>query len=227
MLASILSKKIAAGSTHIIIDIPYGKSAKVDKKHALALKKKFEFLGRLLHRKVVCVLTDGSQPIGNGIGPALELQDVISVLKQTPNKPNDLEKKSIFLAGKLLELTGKSKTNHGQKDAQEILSSGKAFEKFKQIISAQKGKLTLENKTHFTQIVKAKHSMYIKHIDNEKISSLARICGCPSDKYAGIVLHVHVGDRIKKNQALLTLYTESKSRLHEAMKFIDDNFPVM
>ena len=141
LLASIMAKKLAVGSKYIVIDIPYGKSAKVSKKKALELKKEFEFLGKHFGRKMKVLLTDGSQPIGNGIGPALELIDIIKILDPSQQGPKDLEKKSIFLSAQLLELAGKCKHGGGEQLAREILSSGKAFEKFKQIIKAQEGSL--------------------------------------------------------------------------------------
>ena len=99
LLASIMSKKLAVGSKYILIDIPYGKTAKVSKSEALNLKEKFEQLGRYFNKKLEVVLTDGSQPIGNGVGPALELVDVLRVLDPKEQSPKDLEKKSLFLAG--------------------------------------------------------------------------------------------------------------------------------
>ncbi|MBU2459161.1 MAG: thymidine phosphorylase, partial [Nanoarchaeota archaeon] len=105
LIASIMSKKLAAGSKYILIDIPYGKNAKVNKKEALNLKRKFEYLGKYFKRKLKCVLTDGNQPIGNGVGPALELIDVIKILNPKEQGPQDLEKKSLLLSGEILEMT--------------------------------------------------------------------------------------------------------------------------
>lgn len=231
LIASIMSKKLAAGSNHIIIDIPCGKGAKLNKKKALALKRKFEYLGKYFKKKIKCIITDGSQPIGNGIGPALELKDILKILnpkenREDENYPKDLEKKSLFLSGELLELTGKAKKNQGIKLAKEILYSGKAFEKFKEIIYAQKGNLKKlkEEKFHHTLI--SKKSGKVIQIDNYEINSLARISGCPLDKYSGIYLYCHVGDRLKKGQKILTIYAESKSRLQDAIVFYKTNNPI-
>ncbi len=206
LLASIISKKLAGGSKYILIDIPYGKNAKVDKTKALHLKKKFEQLGKYFNKKLKCVLTDGSQPIGNGIGPALELVDVLKVLNPKEKGPEDLEKKSLFLAGQLLKMTNrqgqnedlskknKSKKIKGIQLAKEILYSGKAFEKFKQIIKAQQGKLNSIDSAKFKKHILSKKSGEISEINNKKISSLARIAGCPIDKFSGLYLYFHVGD---------------------------------
>jgi AMP phosphorylase len=226
LLASIMAKKISVGSKYILIDIPYGKTAKVSKSKALNLKKKFKRLGRHFNKKLECVLTDGSQPIGNGVGPVLELIDVIKILDPKQEGPKDLEKKSLFLAGELFEMAGKAKKGEGVKLATEILSSGKAFKKFQEIIKAQKGKLTDIKPAKFKKDILSKKSGKISEINNKKINALARIAGCPADKLSGLYLYYHVGDKIKKGERLLTIYSESKSRLKEAIKVYDSKKPI-
>ncbi len=226
LIASIISKKLAGGSKYILIDIPYGKTAKVDKAKALRLKKKFEQLGKYFNKKLKVVLTDGSQPIGNGIGPALELVDVLKVLNPEEQGPKDLEKKSLFLAAQILKMTGKAKKAKGIEMAKEILYSGKAFEKFKQIIKAQAGKLNGIDSAKFKKNILSKKSGRISEINNKKISSLARIAGCPIDKFSGLYLYFHVADKIKKKEKLLTIYSESKARLKHAVEFYEKEKPV-
>jgi len=219
LLASIMSKKLAMGSKYILIDIPYGKSAKVNKSKALRLKKKFEFLGRHFKKKLKVVLTDGSQPIGNGIGPVLEMLDIIKILDPSQQGPKDLEQKSLFLAGELLEMTGKAKKGKGFELAEEILYSGKAFEKFKQILREQKGSIKKIHLAKFKKDILARKSAKISEIDNKKINLLARIAGCPVNKSAGLYLHFHVGEKINRKEKILTIYSESRSRLKQAVKF--------
>ncbi len=226
LLASIMSKKLAVGSKYLVIDIPYGKSAKVTRQRALKLKEKFEKLGRYFHIKMKVVLTDGSQPIGSGIGPALELIDVINILDPKKKGPKDLEEKSLFLAAHLLEMTHKAKKGQGEKLAEEILHSGKAFEKFKEIIKAQKGKLVEIKPGKFKRDIFAKRSGKILEIDNKKINFLARSAGCPADKYAGLFLHVYKNDKVKKGEKILTIYAESKPRLNEALRFYKKIKPI-
>ncbi len=226
LLASIMSKKLAVGSKYILIDIPYGETAKVSRQRALRLKKKFERIGKHFRKKLKCVLTDGSQPIGDGIGPALELIDVISILDPKKKGPKDLEEKSLFLAGQLLEMTGKTKREKGKELAKEILYSGKAFKKFKEIIKAQGGRVVEVRPAKFKKDILSKRSGRVEKINNKKINSLARTTGCPADKYAGIHLSLSVGDKIKKGQKLLTIYAESKPRLNEAIRFYEKVKPV-
>lgn len=226
LLASIMSKKLAVGSRYIIIDIPYGKNAKVSRQKALNLKRKFERLGKYFHKKLKCVLTDGSKPIGRGIGPALELIDVICILDPKKQGPKDLEKKSIFLASQILEMTGKTKKGKGKELAEEILYSGKAFKKFKDIIKAQGGRVIEIKTAKFKKDILSKRASKVIEINNKKINSLARAAGCPVDKFAGIYLYVNVGDRLKKRNKILTIYAESKPRLNEAIRFYQKVKPI-
>ena len=226
LLASIMSKKLAMGSEYILIDIPYGKSAKVSKKKAKDLAKKFEKLGRHFKKKLKVILTDGSQPIGNGIGPVLELIDIINILDPKKQGPLDLEKKSLFLAGQLLEMTGKAQKGNGIAMAEHILTSGKAFKKFKEIIKAQKGKVKEFKLSKIKKNIFSPKKGTIEFIDNKLMNSLARTAGCPQDKFAGLHLCCHVGTKVKKGERLLTIYAESKSRLKEAIKFYNRSKPM-
>ena len=226
LLASILAKKVAVGSTHVLIDIPYGLGAKVSKEKAEHLKKMFEHLGAKLKLKVKVAVTEGFEPIGNGVGPILEIKDIIRVLKQD-NSPKDLEQKSIYLSGLILEMVGKCKKGQGQVKAREILYSGQAYKKFCEIITAQGGdpKAWLpEAKFHHTIV--SKHSGGIKHIDNQGINYLARLTGCPTDKASGVYIYKHVGERVKSEESLITIYAESKEKLNQAVKFFKNHKPI-
>ena len=228
LLASIMSKKLAVGSNHILIDLPYGKTAKLQNRHkALALKKNFERIGKYFKMKLKCVLTDGSQPIGNGIGPVLEMMDIIKILDPEQRGPKDLEEKALFLSGEIFELTGKARKGKGIELAKQILYSGKAFKKFKEIIKAQKGSLKGLKLPKFKKDILANKNGKVKYIDNHRISSLARAAGSPLDKSSGIYLHVHVGYEFEKGEKLITIYSESKSRLNEAIRFYKRERPII
>jgi len=222
MLASILSKKISVGSKYILIEIPYGDSCKVTKKQAIILKDKFLKLGEKFGLNLEVVLTDGSEPIGNGIGPVLEIKDVLKVLKRE-DPPKDLEEKSIFLAGKLLELAGKAEKGKGEELAKNILNSGKAFEKFKEIIEAQDGNLKTIPTPKFSYTIKAKMKFKILHINNRFINNLAKSAGCPEDKTAGVYLYKKKGNIVEAKENVLTIYSSSKERLNHAIKFFKKN----
>ncbi|MEK6827140.1 MAG: thymidine phosphorylase, partial [Nanoarchaeota archaeon] len=168
----------------------------------------------------------GEEPIGHGIGPALEMIDIIKVLKHSEDKPADLEKKSLFLAGEIFEMTGKAKKGEGINLAKQILCSGKAFEKFDEIIKAQGGKLDGIRVAKFKKDILIKKEGKITEFDNKKINSLARVAGCPMDKSAGLYLYHHVGDKLKKGEKILTIYSESKARLKEAEDFFLNQKPI-
>jgi AMP phosphorylase len=226
LLASIMSKKLAAGSKYILIDIPYGKTAKVNKQQALNLKKKFEYLGKVFKKQLRVVLIKAEGPMGRGVGPALELIDVIDVLDPKKQGPKDLEEKSLFLAGQLLEMTGKAKAKNGTKMAKEILDSGKAFKKFQEIVKAQKGSMKEIKLAKFKKSIIAKKSGTIREIHNKKINSLARVAGCPVDKFAGIRFHKSLRSKVKKGDKIMTIYSESKSRLTKAIHFYENTKPL-
>ena len=228
LIASILSKKIAAGSKYILIDIPYGKSAKVETlSKAKKLGTKFKKIGTKFKLKLKVVYTNGSQPIGNGFGPVLEMLDVLEVLN---NKgPKDLKEKSIFLSTELMQLCG---IKDAKNKARNILESGKAYEKFKEIINTQNKSSDFEKRikllkpAKIKKIIKANKTGRIIEIDNQKINSLCRILGTPETISSGVYLHNHVG-KIKKGEPIITLYTESKSKIKDALKFIKENKPII
>lgn len=228
MVASIMSKKFAAGSNYIVLHIPYGKYAKVDKKKAERLKGKFDRLGEHFDKKIKCVLSHNKGPYGAGIGPVLEMIDVLKVLDPNKKGPEKLEKKALELAGHLLELTNKVDKGKGKLKAKKILYSGGAFKKFKQIVKAQNGKIENFDKlkpAKNKKILHAGKTFTIKQIDNNIINSLARMAGCPTDKDAGLFLHTHEGNKVKKGEKLITVYSESKSRLKQAEDYFHKNNP--
>ena len=137
-----------------------------------------------------------------------------------------MERKSLFLAGELLEMTGKAKKGKGIDMAKGILDSGKAFEKFKQIIKAQGGDFKRIKSAKFKKDIFAKKAGKIFEVNNKKINSLASITGCPTDKSAGLYIYFDVGDKIEKREKILTIYTESKSRLRQAIKFYNNKRPI-
>lgn len=230
LLASIMSKKLAMGAKCILIDIPFGDSAKVTKQKGLLLKKKFEKIGKHFNKKMRVVLTDASEPIGFGVGPILELIDVINILDPEKIGPSDLEEKSIFLSAQLLEISGKAKKNQGEKMARQILHSGKAFKKFKEIIGAQGGKVNSLDSLSTGKFKKdffSHKKTVVKKIDNQKINSLARVAGCPADKKAGVLIHKKTGTVVNKGEKIITIYAESKFRLREAINFYRKENPII
>ncbi len=222
MLASIMAKKFAAGSKIVLIDIPLGPQAKVkDLPAAMNLKQRFENIGKLLKMQVNVIITDGSTPIGRGIGPALEAIDVMDVLANKPEAPQDLKEKSLKLSGILLEMAGKAELDQGYAMAKDILESQKALHKMQSIIQHQgKNKIQTPPGKNQKNILAPKDGI-IAHINIKKISFTARQLGCPSDKGSGLYMHVKTGELVKKGQKLVTLYAEDKPKLNKTLQNLD------
>jgi len=229
LLASILAKKKAVGAEYVIVDIPVGRGVKVpyyEKGQDLA--RHFLRIGNQINMKIEALITDGAEPVGQGIGPALECIDVLKVL--SGEGPEDLRHKSLLMAGKLLELTGKAGKDEGYKIAEEILLSGKALMKFREIVEAQGGnpnvKITDIQVGQYTYTVKAQTKGTIYHIDNHTMAKIARIAGAPRAKGAGVLLHKARGDRITVGDPLFTIYTESEQSLDYAIKALEKLEPI-
>jgi thymidine phosphorylase len=222
LVASILSKKIAAGSTHVVIDIPVGPTAKV-RTEEMANKIQFslETIGKSLGLTIKVIIGDGTQPIGRGIGPALEARDVISVLKGDPQSPKDLRERSLILAGGILEFSPDVKTGDGIKIATEILDSGKAWEKFKAICEAQGGMREIPTAAYTHPYLSTKKGR-VTSIDNRRISLIAKLAGAPHDKAAGVDLHVAIGSQVNENDELFTIHTQSSGELQYALDYLEE-----
>lgn len=227
LIASVLSKKAAAGSTHVIIDMPVGETAKVrSRQSAVVFRDKIEAVGEKIGLKTKVVITDGTQPIGNGIGPVLEAVDVLSVLRREADAPEDLRERALLLAGELLELSGKVPVGKGNATARELLDSGKAYEKFKAICLAQ-GRFTEPVMASYSHNIYSQKNGTLIRIDNRKIAKLAKLSGAPEFKASGIVLHVHLGDYIEKDQLLYTIYGEAKGELRFALDYLKVHKDIM
>jgi len=212
MVASILSKKLAAGSTHLLIDIPTGPSAKIRRmRQAQQLRKLFEFVGDQLGIQLEVVITDGRQPIGNGIGPVLEARDVMKVLQNDPDAPNDLRQKALRLAGRILEFDPDVRGGEGYAIARDIIDSGRALNKMNAIIKAQGAQTANYQLGTLTRDILSPADGVVSAIDNYRMARIARFAGAPMDKGAGVYLFKKLGDPVKKGEPLYRLYAEFPS----------------
>ncbi len=225
VLASVMSKKKAVGSKYVLIDIPLGDGAKVERmKSAEELAQKFKKLGKHLGMVVECAITEGDQPVGCGIGPVLEAIDIMNVLKGAGCK--DLREKSIELAGILLKMTKKG----NEETARKILDSGKAFEKFKEIVKAQGGsaeKNFMKMRGKYVREIKSAKAGDVLRIGNHAIAKVARLAGAPNDIGAGVYLNVKKGRQVNKGDALFTIYAEKEYKLSEAADAAKKLIPVV
>jgi thymidine phosphorylase len=223
LIASVLSKKIAAGSTHLVIDLPVGPTAKVRTLQAAealsrALASVAETFG--LHTKMV--LTDGLQPVGRGIGPALEARDVLSVLQCKPEAADDLRQRAIALTSALLELAGAAPQGGGGPMAAQALDTGRAWAKFQRICEEQGG-MRVPPTSRQQRPLLAERPGRVHAIDNRRIARLAKLAGAPDDKAAGIDLHVTIGDPVTSGQPLCTVHADSPGELAYAFAYATAN----
>jgi len=222
MVASILSKKLAAGSTHLLIDIPVGPTAKVrHMREALQLRKLFEFVGDRMGLHLEVIITDGAQPVGRGIGPVLEARDVMQVLNNDPDGPSDLRQKSLRLAGRILEFDPDVRGGYGYAIARDILDSGRALKKMQDIIEAQGARENTWKPGKLTYEIYAEKSGIVTQIDNFMLAKLARLAGAPIDKGAGVDLLKKLGDEVEKGEPLYRVYAEYQSDFNFARALTD------
>ncbi|HSU72564.1 MAG TPA: AMP phosphorylase [Candidatus Binatia bacterium] len=222
MLASIMAKKKCVGATNLLLEIPIDVNGKVaDEKRALHLKNLFTVLGAKLGIDVQVLITDGSQPVGNGIGPALEARDLLWVLTNDRRGPYDLREKSLIMAGKLLEIGGKAALGEGYIRAQQILDSGEAYAKFAEMIKAQGGPRIIRAEdvplSKLTFDVLAPKSGRIVEMDNRAIAHIAKSAGAPSDRGSGLYLHKHRNDVVKAGELLYTIHATTRDELTYAI----------
>lgn len=219
LVASVLSKKAAAGATDVLIDIPVGPTAKVRSVAAAQrLSADFRAVGQEVGLRVLPVLAEGTQPVGHGIGPALEARDVLAALQGDPDAPRDLRERGLLLAGHILEMAEVVPAGTGQALAGEILQDGRAWTKFQAICRAQGG-MREPPAAPFTQPFISSHAGRVVRIDNRRLARVAKLAGAPRDPSAGLVLHARIGTRIEVGQPLFTLHAVARGELEYAMAY--------
>lgn len=241
IIISIMSKKIAFGSTHVVIDLPYGNTLKViHLKDAEILKGKFEYIAKKFKIKIRVLMHRTDQPVGRGMGPILETKDALRVLEQAPDRPFDLEVRSITLAGNLLELCLRDSPRKLQEYvkktygncigwATKILEKGLALKKMKEIIFEQGGNRNIKSSElipgKFSYQIKAEKDCAVKNIDSKNLTLLVKALGAPLQKGAGVYLDRKEGEKVEKGEPICTLYSENVYNLKEGKKTVRQ-FPV-
>ena len=225
MIAAILAKKIGAGNQSILIDIPVGPEAKVKtSEKAATLKQKFLTIGRLNKLNVKVLISDGTKPVGKGVGPILEMLDIIKVLKNEPDAPLDLREKSIMLAANLLLLAKKVPTvAAGKKLATDILSSGRAWKQL-QLIRKTQGAVHNLDLGRYVETITAKRSGQITGISNKAVNHIAKLAGAPLSNGAGLYLRKQVGDAVQAGEPLYLIYAQHPTRLKFATQASKSHF---
>ncbi|MEE4330808.1 MAG: thymidine phosphorylase family protein [Wenzhouxiangella sp.] len=223
LIASVLSKKIAAGSTHLVLDLPIGATAKI--RSAQAGRALGDALARVAGAFGITSrihFSRGDQPVGRGIGPALEARDVLAVLANRPDAPGDLRERALALAADLLELADAAEPGAGLDLATRTLESGAAEAKFDAICEAQGGRREPPIAPRGF-VVRSSKSGRVICFDNRRLSQVAKLAGAPGAPAAGLELHVRLGDRVEADQALFTLHAETTGELDYARDFVRSN----
>jgi AMP phosphorylase len=229
LLASVMSKKLAVGADHVLIDIPTGPGVKAENlDRARAWAHDFIELGHNLDVQVETAITYGGQPVGYAIGPALEAREALETL--LGKGPGSLIEKATSLAGIMLEFGGAVTNGNGKQMAVDILNSGKAYQKMREIIEAQGGNpdvrpedLPVGDKK---EIVVASHDGYITNIDNQQIMAIGRLAGAPRDKGAGLKIMLKKGHKVNKDEPLFEIYAEHDKKLDDALTMVKRSPPI-
>lgn len=219
LVASVMSKKIAAGSSHLVLDLPVGPTAKVrSEAAAVALSLRLSAVAAAFGLQTRTIFSDGSQPVGRGIGPALEARDVLAVLRQAADAPADLRERACELAGALLELGGHARVGEGRALADQTIIDGRAWLKFQRICEAQGG-MRVPPVARQTSPLLAPFAGILESIDNRRIAKLAKLAGAPDAKAAGVSVHVRLGDPVSAGQPLCTVHAETPGGLRYALDY--------
>lgn len=221
MIASVLSKKAAAGSTHVVIDIPVGPTAKVrSQEEAMKLQYYFTAVSKAIGIHTEIIITDGTQPVGKGIGPVLEALDVLSVLQNKADAPLDLKERALTLSAALLKLSGQYPLGTETQVAKTLLENGSAYKKFVSICEAQGGFKTPSLAKHRFDVLADKAGI-VHSVDNRKLARIAKLAGAPKVPSAGVLYNAQLEKKINKGDLLFSIYSESNGELEYAKEYLN------
>lgn len=222
-IASILSKKMAAGVTHLLVDLPVGRDTKIkDQTHAQSFCSAMEQTAKHIGMHVHVNISDGTQPVGCGVGPYLEACDILQVLHNAPEAPQDLKEKALDYAGIIIQWDPKVLPGEGRIIAEDLLTRGLAAQQFEKIIEAQGKKEFPLKPAQYNHIIKSSHTGYIRNINVWRINEIARKAGAPKDILAGLNIFCKKGSYISKGDPIYKIHTSSAilldSTIQMAMK---------
>jgi AMP phosphorylase len=221
-----MSKKKAIGADHVVVDIPTGRGAKIKTiGEAQSLAQEFIELGKRLDMNIQCAVTFGEQPIGYAIGPALEAWEALSTLMG--KGPIDLVNKAASLAGLLFEMMG---INDGAQKAKELIKSGKAEKKLREIIAAQGGNPDVKPEDIETGpetiAVTSKEVGRVQWINNRAMAQIAREAGAPKNRGSGVLLNKKLGDKVAESDIVYTIFSENTQKLNSAAALAKNLNPI-
>ena len=227
-----MSKKIAAGANKVVLDVTCGSGAFMkNKEDAVKLSNVMKQIGELAAKETVCIITNMNEPLGNAVGNSLEMIETINSLKG--NMPEDVKEVVLELGSYILKLAGKGENIEENKiEIEKCINSGKAYKKFIQLVQRQGGDISYCENTEKFEKAKYQENItfeegYISKINAKKIGKIAGHLGAGRikkedkiDMSAGIIINKKVGDYIKKEDIVATLYSNNKEKIEEAKEMI-------
>lgn len=236
---SIMSKKLAAGSNAIVLDVKVGSGAFMkDLDDAFELAKEMVDIGNSMERDTVAIISNMDEPLGNAVGNALEVKEAIDTL--LGNGPEDLMELSLALGARLLVL-GKAVNSieEGLEKLKDVITNGKAFDKLLEFVAAQDGDIEyVKNPSKLPQAknvieLRSSSTGYIKAINAEEVGKAALILGAGRetkdsvlDLSAGVVLERKVDDKVDYNDVIAYIHGNDESKIHEAQKILLKAFKI-
>jgi pyrimidine-nucleoside phosphorylase len=237
--ASIMSKKLAEGIDALVLDVKTGCGAFMKKdEDAEFLAELMVETGERMGKSVIALITNMDQPLGTHVGNALEVVEVIEVLRG--EGPEDLRELCVELAARMFQLGGTADTVvQGKALVEQLISSGKALERFRQMVSLQGGDARVIDdpgrlaQASLKQEVTSASSGYITSIDCEAVGHACVILGGGREKKedavdpaVGIVLHRKLGDAVASGEPLCTVHANSESRTARAIEMLQKSYHV-
>jgi len=226
IVSSIMSKKIAAGADAIVLDVKVGSGAFMKTlEDAEALARSMVRIGQRVGRQVVALLSDMNQPLGWAVGNAVEVREAIETLHG--GGPEDFREHCLVVAAEMLALGGKAADpEEGKRLAAEAIASGAAWEKFRAMVEAQGGDLSVVDdpgrlpRARLIEPVPAPASGYLQKVNAAEVGLAVVDLGGGREKKedtidhaVGVVTHHKVGDRVEKGEPLFTIHANDEHRL--------------
>jgi pyrimidine-nucleoside phosphorylase len=237
--ASIMSKKMVEGIDALVLDVKTGSGAFMKKQtDARRLAQAMVSIGRRMNKRVLALITDMDQPLGNAVGNSLEVMEAINTLRN--QGPPDLTELSVELSARMLMLADSGKTyEQAREQCQALLENGQALEKFKQMVAHQSGDVTVIDAFEKLPTSSSEYSVtspragFVSRIQAEDVGTAAMLLGAGREKVdskidhgVGIVLERKVGERVESGDTLCTLYYNSDEHLEEATQMVEDSFRI-
>ena len=237
--ASIMSKKMAEGIDALVLDVKTGSGAFMkNEKDAVFLAELMVETGERMGKRVVALITDMDEPLGCMVGNALEVVEVLEILRG--QGPEDLRRLCIELGGWMLHMGGAAATvEEGKKQSAKLIATGKALDKFRQMVKLQGGDLRAIDDPK--KLPQAEHAMtvfspqggYVAALQCEQVGTACVILGGGRerkedsvDPAVGIVLHKKVGDAVSAGEALATIYYNAEARAARAGQLLEESYRI-